>query len=207
MIPAPSWVSYPDMVLLCGRRAGGGAVQPERRLQAAPGGPGTPRSRKNTKWLILEQPCNPSGAAYSWAEMQAITDVLKKHEHVWVLTDDMYEKLVYARLRVLHPGGGRAVAGRAHADHERRLQGLRHDRLADRLRRRAEPVDQGDGEDPVAVDLLALLDQPGGGGGGAEQPRTSSRPSDEVFRQRRDLVVEKLNQCPGLSCAKPEGAF
>src|SRR5207302_3660391 len=94
LIPAPFWVSYPDMVLL----TGGTPVAVETRLEdgfklkpAALERAITPR----TKWIILNSPSNPTGAAYSRPELKALTDVLVRHPHVWVLTDDMYEHLVY----------------------------------------------------------------------------------------------------------------
>jgi aspartate aminotransferase len=93
-----------------------------------------------TKWLILNSPSNPTGAAYTRAELKALTDVLVKHPHVWVLTDDMYEHLTYDDFEFTTPGAGRAEALRPHADHERRLQGLCHDRLAHRLCRRPEQL-------------------------------------------------------------------
>jgi hypothetical protein len=94
----------------------------------------TPR----TKWLILNSPSNPTGAAYSRADLKALTDVLLRHPHVWVLTDDMYEHLVFDGFEfTTRPRSSPAL--RPHADHERRLQGLRHDRLAHRLRRPGRP--------------------------------------------------------------------
>src|SRR5215207_3367233 len=94
IIPAPYWVSYPDMVLLAGgepvivptRMEDGFKMKPEALEKAI-----TPK----TKWIILNSPSNPTGAAYSRAELKALTDVLVKHPHVWVMTDDMYEHLVY----------------------------------------------------------------------------------------------------------------
>ena len=87
--------------------------------------------------MILNSPSNPTGAAYTRAELKAITDVLVKHPQVWVMTDDMYEHLVYDDFVFTHAGAGRAETVRPHADGERRLQGLLHDRLAHRLCRRA----------------------------------------------------------------------
>ena len=94
IIPAPYWVSYPEMVLLCGgtpvvvqtTMAQGFKLQAEALDRAI-----TPR----TKWVVLNSPSNPSGAAYTKTELQALTDVLVRHPHVWILTDDMYEHLVY----------------------------------------------------------------------------------------------------------------
>ena len=94
---------------------------------------------------MLNSPNNPTGAAYTEAELKALTDVLVRHPHVWVMTDDMYEHLVYDGFRFTTPVAGRAVAPVAHADRQRRLQGLRHDRLAHRLCRRAEGADPGHG--------------------------------------------------------------
>ena len=135
IVPAPYWVSYPDMVALAGGTpvivagalANGFKITPEA-LEAAI----TPR----TKWLIFNSPSNPTGAGYSRAELQALTDVLLRHPQVWVMTDDMYEHIAYPALRLLHPRRGRAAALRAHPHRQRRLQGLCHDRLAHRLRRR-----------------------------------------------------------------------
>src|SRR6186713_1883590 len=94
VIPAPYWVSYPDMVLLAGgtpvevrtTMADGYKLKPEALERAI-----TPK----TKWIIFNSPSNPTGAAYSKSELKAVTDVLMKHPHVWVMTDDMYEHLVY----------------------------------------------------------------------------------------------------------------
>ncbi len=107
IIPAPYWVSYPDMVLL-----GGGTPVPVEcpietgfkltpaQLEAAI----TPR----TKWLIFNSPSNPTGAGYTRAELKALTDVLLRHPQVWVMTDDMYEHLVFDDFDFCHPGRGRA---------------------------------------------------------------------------------------------------
>ena len=136
VIPAPCWVSYADIVLLGGGKPvfanctieDGYKLKPET-LDAAI----TPK----TKWFVFNAPCNPTGAAYTKAELKALTDVLMrpKNKHVWVLTDDMYEHLLYDDHKFYTAGPGRARPLRAHADHERLLQGLLHDRLAPRLRR------------------------------------------------------------------------
>ena len=94
IIPAPYWVSYPDMVLLAGGEPvivdstmeDGFKMRPEALEKAI---------TKKTKWIIFNSPSNPTGAAYTKAELKAITDVLVRHPHVWVMTDDMYEHLVY----------------------------------------------------------------------------------------------------------------
>ena len=135
IIPAPYWVSYPDMVLLAGgepvivptRMEDGFKMKPEALEQAI-----TPK----TKWIIFNSPSNPTGAAYTRDELKTVTDVLVQHPHVWVMTDDMYEHLVYDDFQVLDAGRSRAAALRAHAHGQRRVEGLLHDRLAHRLCRR-----------------------------------------------------------------------
>ncbi len=136
IIPAPCWVSYPDIVELaegkpvivqCGQNAG--FKMSAEQLEAAI----TPK----TKWLILNNPCNPTGAAYSAAELKALTDVLMKHPNVWIFTDDIYEKLVYDGFKIATILEVEPRPARPHRHHERLLQGLCHDRLAHRLRRRA----------------------------------------------------------------------
>ena len=87
-----------------------------------------------------QQPVNPTGAAYTRAELRALADVLLRHPQVWVLTDDMYEHLVYDDFEFTTIAAGRAQALRPHAHHERRVQGLRHDRLAHRLCGRPETL-------------------------------------------------------------------
>src|SRR5436190_9978867 len=102
IIPAPYWVSYPDIVLLAGatpvvvqaRLEDGFKMRPEVLEKAI---------TKNTKWLIFNSPSNPTGAAYTRAEVKAITDVLMRHPHVWLLTDDMYEHLVYDEFKFFTP--------------------------------------------------------------------------------------------------------
>src|SRR4051794_23668047 len=102
IIPAPYWVSYPDMVLLAGgtpvevmsTMADGFKIKPEALEKAI-----TPQ----TKWIIFNSPSNPTGAAYTRAELKAITDVLVRHPHVWVMTDDMYEHLVYDDFKFSSP--------------------------------------------------------------------------------------------------------
>ena len=167
VIPAPYWVSYPEMVLLadgnpvpvaCPQNYGF-KMRPED-LDAAI----TPK----TKWLILNSPSNPTGAAYTEADLRAVADVLLKPPAC--LGDDRrHVRAPRLRRFPIHDDRpGRAASLRAHADCQRRLQGLLHDRLAHRLRRRAEAADQGDGRDPVELDRQPVLDQPGRGDRGAE---------------------------------------
>ncbi len=132
IIPTPCWVSYPDIVSLadgkpvlvpCGQN--NGFKLRAEDLEAAI----TPR----TRWFMINNPCNPTGAAYSAEELQPICEVLLRHPYVWVFTDDIYEKLAYDGFQARHHRRGRAAAERPHDDDERLQQGVRHDRLAHRL--------------------------------------------------------------------------
>jgi len=206
IVPAPFWVSYPDMVLL----AEGEPVivpctqnnqfklQPDD-LEAAIG--------KKTKWIILNSPSNPTGAAYSRAEMQAITDVLKRHEQVWVLTDDMYEHLVYDGFEFVTPAQVEPTL------YERTLTmngvskaycmtGWRIGFAGgpkDLIKAMAKVQSQST-SNPSSVSQAAAVEALNG-------PQDFIAEHNEVFKSRRDLVVDLLNKCPGLHCHKPEGAF
>ena len=171
VIPSPCWVSYADIVLLGGGKPVFAECRYEDGYRLRPEALDAVITAK-TKWFIFNAPCNPSGAAYTKAQLKALTEVLMtpKNKHVWVLTDDMYEHLIYDDLAVPHAGRGRARSLRAHADLERSLQDLLHDRLAARLRRRARAAHQGHVQAAVAVDLQPQLRHAVGGGGGAERP-------------------------------------
>jgi aspartate aminotransferase len=206
VIPAPFWVSYPDMVLLCGgepvavpcSQDAGFKLRPED-LDAA--------ITKNTKWVILNSPSNPSGAAYSKDEMKAITDVLKKHEHVWVLTDDMYEKLVYDGFQFCTPAQVEPAlfertltmngVSKAYA-----MTGWRIGYAGgpQQLIKAMAKIQSQSTSSPSSISQAAAVEALNG-------RQDFIEANNEVFRQRRDLVVEQLNQCPGLTCSRPEGAF
>lgn len=206
IIPAPYWVSYPDMVLL----AGGTPVIVEAtsaanyklsgaQLEAAI----TPK----TKWLIFNSPSNPTGAAYSRAELKELTDVLVKHPHVWVLTDDMYEHLVYDDFEFVTPvqvepslkdrtltmnGVSKAYA----------MTGWRIGYCAGPLELigAMRKVQSQSTSNPTSISQWAAVEALNG-----TQDFIPERA--EAFKGRRDLVVAMLNQAKGLSCPTPEGAF
>lgn len=206
IIPAPYWVSYPDMVLL----AGGTPVTVEAtaatnykltgaQLEAAI----TPK----TKWLIFNSPSNPTGAAYSRSELKELTDVLVKHPHVWVLTDDMYEHLVYDDFEFVTPvqvepslmdrtltmnGVSKAYA----------MTGWRIGYCAGPLELigAMRKVQSQSTSNPTSISQWAAVEALNG-----TQDFIPERA--EVFKGRRDLVVAMLNQATGLSCPTPEGAF
>jgi aspartate aminotransferase len=206
IIPAPYWVSYPDMALLaegtpvfvpCGQNHNF-KLQPES-LEAAI----TPK----TKWLILNSPSNPTGAAYTAEEMKALTDVLLRHPHVWVMTDDMYEHLVYDGFKFVTPvevepglydrtltvnGVSKAYA----------MTGWRigfGGGPAELIKAMAKVQSQST-SNPSSVSQAAAVEALNG-------PHDYIAERNAVFKERRDLVVSLLNECPGLHCHKPEGAF
>ena len=182
IIPSPCWVSYPDIVTLGRWQAGAGPLRAEPRLQAARRGPGSRRSPPSTKWFMLNNPCNPTGAAYSKEELRPICDVLMRHPDIWIFTDDIYEKLAYDGFK---PATIVEVEPRlqdAHRDDERLLQGLCDDRLAHRLRRRTVGADQGDGQAAEPVHLEHQLDRPGGGCRGADRPAGIDRGNAQGLR-------------------------
>ena len=206
IIPSPYWVSYPDIVLL----AGAEPVIVETKLED--GFKLTPqalarRDHGQDEVVHLQFAVKPDRRRLYAEEIKALTDVLVKHEQVWVLSDDIYEHLVYDGLRFTTPAAVEPKLKARTLTHERRFQGLFHDRLAYRLWRRAGAVDQSDRDPPVAVHLESLLDQPMGGGRGTEGSTGFLKDWVASFQERRDLVVSMLNQAKGLSCPKPEGAF
>ena len=206
IIPAPYWVSYPDMVLL----AGGTPVAVETTAEsgfkitpAALEAAITPKS----KWLIINSPSNPSGGAYTRAELQAIADVLLKHPQVWVLTDDMYEHLVFddfefttiaqvePRLydRTLTMNG----VSKAYA-----MTGWRIGYAAGPeplIKAMAKMISQTT-SNPSSISQWAALEALNG-------TQDFIKPHAKLFQERRDLVVSMLNQASGLHCPTPEGAF
>ena len=206
IIPAPYWVSYPDMVLLAEgepvfvecTQADNFKMQPAQ-LDAAI----TPK----TKWVILNSPSNPTGAGYTKVEMKALTDVLLKHPHVWVMTDDMYEHLVYDGFEFCTP-----------AEVEPKL----YDRTltVNGVSKAYSMTGWRIGYAGGPKELIKAM--------GTIQGQSTSNPSSvsqaaaaaalngdqaflqdwvESFKQRRNLVVSMLNACEGIDCPMPEGAF
>ena len=168
IIPAPYWVSYPEMVALAGGEpvpvvctaADGFKLQPEALEKAI-----TPK----TKWIILCSPSNPTGAAYTRAELKAITDVLVKHPHVWVMTDDMYEHLVYDDFVFTTPA---QVEPKLY-DRTLTVNGVSkaYCMTGWRIGYAGGPAatDQGDADHPVAVDLEPVVDLAMGVGRSAQR--------------------------------------
>lgn len=206
IIPAPYWVSYPDMTLL----AEGTPVIVEctlennfklqaEDLEAAI----TPR----TKWIILNSPSNPTGAAYTHDEMKAITDVLVKHPHVWVMVDDMYEKIVYDDFEFVTP----AQVEPQLFDRTLTINGVSKAYAMTGWRigfaggpkeliKAMAKVQSQSTSNPSSISQAAALEALNG-----DQSFLQER--NDAFKARRDMVVAMLNDCEGLSCPMPEGAF
>ncbi|RMC35387.1 pyridoxal phosphate-dependent aminotransferase [Paracoccus alkanivorans] len=206
IIPAPYWVSYPDMVLLaggtpvivpCGIEAGF-RLTPQA-LEAAI----TPR----TKWLILNSPSNPSGAGYGRDHIRALTDVLLRHPDIWVLSDDIYEHLVFDDFEFTTP-----------AQVEPRLKDrvLTMNGVSKAYAMTGWRIGYGAGPEPLIKAMAKLQSQSTSNPCSISQyaaeaaltgPQDYISTSREAFQRRRDLVVEGLNACPGIDCPTPEGAF
>ncbi|MGB3553346.1 MAG: pyridoxal phosphate-dependent aminotransferase [Jannaschia sp.] len=206
VIPAPYWVSYPDMVLL----AGGVPVVAEAGLET--GFKLTPEVLEAaitpaTKWLIFNSPSNPTGAAYSAAELRGLTDVLLRHPHVWILTDDMYEHLVFDNFVFATPAQvepelyDRTLTmngvSKAYA-----MTGWRIGYAAgpEELIAAMRKVQSQSTSNPCSISQWAAVEALTG-------TQSFIRPNQALFKRRRDLVVTGLNACPGIDCPVPEGAF
>ncbi|TYP60749.1 aspartate aminotransferase [Stutzerimonas stutzeri] len=206
IVPAPYWVSYPDMVLLAGGtpvvvecdQASGFRLTPDA-LEAAI----TPR----TKWLILNSPSNPSGAGYDRAQMAALCDVLLRHPQVWVLADDIYEHLVFDGFEFCTP-----------AQVERRLKDrvLTMNGVSKSYAMTGWRIGYGAGPEALIKAMAKLQSQSTSNPCSISQyaaeaaltgPQDYITDSRAVFQRRRDLVVAGLNACPGLDCPVPQGAF
>ncbi len=206
IIPAPYWVSYPDIV-----RLGGGEpvilpTDPERGFRLTPEALEaaiTPR----TKWVILNSPGNPSGAAYRRDELEALAEVLLRHPQVWTLSDDIYEHIVYDGFRFT------TLAQVAPELYQRTLTlngvSKAYAMTGWRIGYGGAPValvkamaklQSQSTSNPSSVSQAAAVEALNG-------PQDFIAERAAIFESRRDLVVSMLNQAPGLSCPKPEGAF
>ncbi|MCZ8259387.1 MAG: pyridoxal phosphate-dependent aminotransferase [Beijerinckiaceae bacterium] len=206
VIPAPYWVSYPEMILLCGGTPVYVTTKIENNFKLTPEELDraiTPR----TKWFMFNSPSNPSGAAYSRAELKALTDVLMKHPHVWVLTDDMYEHLVfgdfvYTTPAQVEPGLMDRTLTMNGVSKAYAMTGWRIGYAAgpDKLIKAMELVQGQQTSGACSIAQWAAVEALNG-------PQDFIPQSRKVFEERRDLVVSMLNQASGLKCPKPEGAF
>jgi aspartate aminotransferase len=206
VIPSPYWVSYPDIVLLAGaepvivetRIEDGFKLKPEVLAKAI-----TPK----TKWFIFNSPSNPTGAAYTREEIKALTDVLLKHERVWVLSDDIYEHLVYDDFKFTTP---------AQIEPKLKDRTLTLNGVSKAYSMTGWRIGYGGAPAPLIKAIGTLQSQSTSNPCSISQwaavealrgPQGFLKDWVKSFQARRDLVVSMLNQASGLSCPTPEGAF
>ena len=206
IIPAPYWVSYPDMTLLAGgtpifieaSASSDFKITPEQ-LEAA--------ITTKTKWLILNSPSNPTGAAYSYSEMKLLTDVLLKHQNVWIFSDDIYEHIVYDKFQFYTPVAvepklknrtltmNGVAKGYAMTGWRIGFAGGPVE-LINAMRK----VQSQSTSNPCSISQAASIAALNG-------PQGYLKNRALEFQKRRDIVVEMINEIPGLTCPTPEGAF
>ncbi|OYQ32805.1 aspartate aminotransferase [Niveispirillum lacus] len=206
IIPAPYWVSYPDMVLLAEGMPVTVACPAENGFKLLPGDLDAAITPK-TKWLILNSPSNPTGAAYTAEELKALGEVLLKHPHVYIMTDDMYEHLVYDDFKFT------TIAQVVPALYDRTLTvngvSKSYSMTGWRIGYAAGPkalikamgiIQSQSTSNPTSISQAAAVEALNG-------PQDFIKERAAVFQTRRDLVVSMLNQAAGLNCPNPEGAF
>ncbi|OUD09264.1 aspartate aminotransferase [Marivivens niveibacter] len=206
IIPAPYWVSYPDMVLL----GGGAPVVVETSMDN--GFKITAEQLENaitpkTKWFLFNSPSNPSGAGYTWDELKALTDVLMRHPHVYVMTDDMYEHLVFDDFEFCTP---------AQVEPELYDRTLTVNGVSKAYAMTGWRIGYAGGPEEIIKGMRKVQSQ------STSNPCTISQwaavealngtqdyidPNKALFQKRRDLVVAMLNDADGITCPTPEGAF
>jgi aspartate aminotransferase len=206
IVPAPYWVSYPDMVILAEGKPVEVACSENQGFKLTPEALEAAITPK-TKWLILNSPSNPTGAAYTEADLKALAAVLVKHPHVWIMTDDMYEHLLYdgfkfATIAQVEPklydrtltvnGVSKAYC----------MTGWRIGYAGGpaQLIKAMQAIQSQSTSNPSSVSQAAAVEALNG-------PNGFIAEHNKVFAERRDLVVKMLNEAKGLRCPKPEGAF
>jgi aspartate aminotransferase len=206
IVPTPYWVSYWDIVLLAGgepvalptSEATSFKVRPTDLENAI-----TPK----TKWVMLNSPSNPSGAAYTRAELRALADVLLRHPHVWILTDDMYEHLVFGDFEFT------TIAQVEPALYDRTLT---MNGVSKAYAMTGWRIGYAGGPEPLIKAMAKVMSQTTSNPSSISQwasvealngTQAFIKPNAKLFEQRRDLVVSMLNQANGLRCPTPEGAF
>ena len=206
IIPAPYWVSYPDMVLL----AGGTPVIAEASLQTGfklTADQLEAAITPNTKWFIFNSPSNPTGAGYTWDELKELTDVLMRHPHVWVMTDDMYEHLTFGDFQFCTPA---EVEPRLY-DRTLTVNGVSkaYAMTGWRIGYAAGPVElitamrkvqSQSTSNPCSISQFAAVEALNG-------PHDFIAQNNAAFVRRRDIVVKMLNEAEGITCPTPDGAF
>src|ERR1700694_766295 len=206
IIPAPYWVSYPDMVMLAGGEPVGVPTTIAAGFKMTPAALERAITAK-TKWVLLNSPSNPTGAAYTRAELKKLTDVLVRHPHVYVITDDMYEHLVYDDFEFTTPA---QVEPRLY-DRTLTVNGVSKAYCmtgwrigyaggpAELIKAMATIQSQST-SNPSSISQWAS-------GGALDGQQHFIAKHNKIFKERRDLVVSMLNQANGIKCPTPEGAF
>jgi aspartate aminotransferase len=206
IIPAPYWVSYPDMVILADGKPVEVACSENQGFKLTPEALEAAITPK-TKWLLLNSPSNPTGAAYTREDLRALADVLLKHPNVWIMTDDMYEHLVYDDFKFT------TIAQVEPKLYERTLtvNGVSKSYCMTGWR-----IGYAGGPAPLIKAMAAIQSQSTSNPSSISQaaavealngPQDFIPANNKVFKERRDLVVKMLNEAKGLRCPMPEGAF
>jgi aspartate aminotransferase len=206
VVPTPYWVSYWDIVLLAGGEPRAVMTSAEQGFKVTPEQLEAAITPK-TRWLILNSPSNPSGAAYTKAELRALADVLLKHPHVWILTDDMYEHLVFDDFQFW------TIAQVEPALYERTLT---MNGVSKAYAMTGWRIGYAGGPEPLIKLMAKVMSQTTSNPSSISQwaavealngPQDFIKPNQKLFQERRDLVVSMLNQASGIRCPTPEGAF
>ena len=206
IIPAPYWVSYPDMVVLAGGTPVAITGTLANRFKITPAQLEAAITPK-TKWFIFNSPSNPTGAGYTWDELKALTDVLLRHPQVWILSDDMYEHLVFDDFKFCTPAQvepqlyDRTLTTNG-VSKSYAMTGWRIGYAGGpvHLIKAMGTIQSQSTSNPCSVSQYAALE-------GLTGPQEFLTTNKALFQRRRDLVVSMLNTCPGLTCPTPEGAF
>jgi aspartate aminotransferase len=206
IVPAPYWVSYPDVVLFAGGTPVFVPAGPEQNYKLNPSqleAAITPR----TKWVILNSPSNPTGAAYSVAELKALGEVLERHPHVWIFADDMYEHIIYdgfefATIAQVCPSLYERTLTVNGCSKAYAMTGWRIGFAggASWLIKAMAKLQSQSTSNPCSIAQAAAVAALNG-----DQSFLAERAA--AFQSRRDLVVSMLNQANGITCPRPEGAF
>ena len=206
VIPAPYWVSYPDMVLLAGGTPVIAPTSQDNNYKLTPAQLEAALTPK-TKWFIFNSPSNPTGAGYNWDELKALTDVLLRHPDVWVMTDDMYEHLAYDDFKFCTPAEVEPAlyprtltcngVSKAYA-----MTGWRIGYAAgpEPLIAAMRKIQSQSTSNPCTISQWAAVEALNG-------PQEFLSENNASFSRRRDLVVKMLNEAKGITCPTPEGAF
>ena len=206
IIPAPYWVSYPDMTLLAGGTPVEVPTDPANEFKMTPEQLDAAITPK-TKWIMINNPCNPSGAVYSSEDLKGLAEVLRRHPHVWVLSDDIYEHIIY---------GGMKFATMAQVAPDLYERTLTMNGFSKAYCMTGWRLGYGAGPSELINAMTKIQSQSTSGTSTISQwagvaalqgDQSFIQENTAVFESRRDLALSLLNQAKGLSCKAPKGAF